>query len=267
MYPHQHRTLQRFVDHISDEPSSLAVIVGGSIAKGWHNEQSDVDVLLVVEPNEYARRKRNGTTAIWAEEYADYPGGAIDIKYVPPAYLDAAADRANEPTKASFKGATVPWSRDAGGSNAHAIETLIERIAEYPEDGVDERIASYLAQTEAMKWYITQAEKRQEPYLASWVVSRGVLFGCRAILAHHRVLYPYHKWLLRAVEDCAEPPAGLTELARTACRAPSQANVERFCDAVLDSRDWPQRHASWAELFIRDTEWAWMDGPAGLEDR
>lgn len=264
MYPHQLETLERFVADTSRDPHAEAVIVGGSIAKGWHDKHSDVDVLLIVTEDHYAERKAAGTTAIWADQYGTYPGGAVDVKYVPRSYVKAAADRANEPTKASLVGATVPWAMDSG--TASEIEGLIARTVAYPEKGVDDRIASYLSQIETMKWYITQADKRDNPYLASWVVARGVLFGCRAILAHNRVLYPYHKWLLRAVESCVDAPAGLTDLARAACRAPSEATVAPFCDAVLEFRDWPQRHPSWAELFIRDTEWAWMQGDAGLED-
>lgn len=262
MYPHQRKALDNFIAAIETDPHAEAAILGGSIAKGWHNETSDVDVLVLCSDAEYERRRREKQVAWYAPEFAEYEGGYLDIKYIHRAYLDLAAEKGNEPTRASFRGSTVAWSRgDAGG-----IESLIERITAYPEAGVQDRIQSYIAQVETMRWYIEQAAKRDDVYLAHWAASRGVLFGCRAVLALNRVLFPYHKWLIRSLELCEQKPDGFADLAKRASVEATVEAVHTFCDAVLELTDWPGREIPWAEIYIRDTEWAWMDGQCPLED-
>lgn len=262
MFPHQRELLDRFIEYAYTEPTFQAVIFGGSIAKGWHNEKSDVDLMVVVDEEDYRLRIRENRTAVWDQRFSELEWIAADVKYVDPAYIHDCADRANEPTKAAFLGANVVWSR----SDPAPIESLIEQIHRYPEEGVEDRIASYLAQVETMRWFITQAEKRDDPYLASWVASRAALYGCRVFLALNRRLYPYHKWLLHATDLCERKPAGLTDAAREMCRNPTVPMVERFCDLVLEFDPWPMKNPSWAELFIRDTEWKWRTGQVPMDD-
>ncbi|MEM9066141.1 MAG: nucleotidyltransferase domain-containing protein [Planctomycetota bacterium] len=263
MFPHQRALLDRFIDHAATEPTFQAVIFGGSIAKGWHNEKSDIDLMVLVDEQDYRLRASENRTAVWDQRFSEIEWIAADVKYLDPSYLNDCADRANEPTKAAFLGAVVVWARE----DPAPLESMIEQIQRYPEEGVDDRIASYLAQVEAMRWYMTQADKRSDPYLASWVAARAALYGCRVFLALNRQLYPYHKWLLHATDLCERKPDGLTDAAREMCRTPTLSIVERFCDMVLDYDNWPMRNPSWAELFIRDTELKWRTGEAPMEDQ
>ncbi|MEL7473043.1 MAG: nucleotidyltransferase domain-containing protein [Planctomycetota bacterium] len=262
IWPHQRRVIDRYVEHAEREGEALAVIMGGSIAKGWHAETSDVDLMVFMSNEDYKRRRADGTICVWAPEFADYEGGAADIKHLDVAYLEQAAASANEPTRAAFVGATVEYAR----GDPAPYEALVQRIATYPREGVDDRIASYIAQVVAMRWYAGEAHKRSDEYLGSWCATRAVLFGCRAVLALNRKLYPFHKWLLRAAEECERKPDGLVELARTASREGSIRPTEAFCDAVLEFTDWPGAEIPWAELYIRDTEQRWMRGQDSLED-
>jgi len=267
IFEHQQRALDRFIsaeagpDAVTAPP--LAIILGGSIAKGWHSEQSDVDLMKVVPDELYNARAAAGTTAVWDERFLE-DGCGVDVKYVTMGYLREAAERGSEPTRAAFLGATVEYA-DTPARGAD-LESLIARATAYPEAGVEDRIVSYLGQVETMKWYIGEAAKRDDPYLACWVAARAVLFGGRAFLTHNRVLFPFHKWHLRALESCEIKPAGIVELARTATRSPTKPNVESFCDAVLDCGYWPTDRPGWGDLFIRDTEWAWRTAPPRLED-
>ena len=262
--PHQASALSSFVESETHgaAPPPLAIILGGSIAKGWHNEHSDVDVMVLVPDEVHAAHEAADTLAFWDERFLE-GGCGVDIKYVTQGYLDEAADHGNEPTRAAFRGVQIAYA-DSQARRA-SLEDLFNRITTYPEAGVDERILAYLAQVETMKWYIGEAAKRNDAYLASWVASRAVLFGCRAILAHNRVLFPFHKWLLRAVESCPDKPSNLLALANQATREPSKPNVEAFCDAVLGCDQWPTERPNWGAMFMRDTEQTWRHGSPGLE--
>lgn len=263
IFEHQQRALDRFIAAETATAPPFAIILGGSIAKGWHSEQSDVDLLKVVPDKLYNARAAAGTSAFWDERFLE-GGCGVDIKYVTLSYLHEAAERGNEPTRAAFRGATVEFADSP--ARRTELEALIARATDYPEAGVEDRIVSYLGQVEAMRWYTGEAAKRDDPYLACWVAARAVLFGGRALLAHNRVLFPFHKWHLHALETCAIKPVGITDLARTATRSPSKANVEAFCDAVLACDFWPGDRPGWGDLFIRDTEWSWRTDPPRLED-
>ena len=52
------------------------------------------------------------------------------------------------------------------------------------------------------------------PVPRRWASSRLALFACRLVLAHNRVLYPYHKWLLRTVAEVPERPDDFVDLVR-----------------------------------------------------
>jgi hypothetical protein len=61
---------------------------------------------------------------------------------------------------------------------------------------------------------VGEAAKRDDPYLAGWAASRLALLACRLVLAHNRVLYPYHKWLLRTVAEVPDRPDDYVDLVR-----------------------------------------------------
>lgn len=260
--PPQRETLDRYIEKASGDPENLTVILGGSIAKGWAAPTSDVDVMTIVTEEAFARRRKQRNVAVWDESVASAPGVAADVKHVGLSWLELGAERGSEPMRAALVGSEVVWCR----GDAAPIQAVIERVRTYPEAGVEGRIESYIAQVETMKWYIGEADKRSDPYLGSWVASRAVLFGCRAILAHNRRLFPFHKWLLRATDECPLKPEGLTDLARAATRAPGADSVHAFCDAVIGFADWPCDLEKWGDIFIRDTEWKWMTGEPPMDE-
>ncbi len=116
------RALAAYVDSVREQPGALAVVAIGSVAQGREREDSDVDVYFVVDDERFAAETAAGRFA-WIERYGvDYPGSYIDVKLASPAYLETAAQRADDPTRASFRDARVAWSVLPG------IEQTLERI-------------------------------------------------------------------------------------------------------------------------------------------
>src|SRR4030042_2710838 len=114
MRPHHERAIQRLVEHFSKDDTCLAVILGGSIAKGLEREDADVDVMLVVTDDLYREKWARNELFYATAEFCDYPGGYIDGKIVNLDYVRAAAERGNEVTRAAFKGAFVVHSKIEG---------------------------------------------------------------------------------------------------------------------------------------------------------
>lgn len=260
MRPHHQHTLDRLVAHFQSDPLFPALIVGGSIAKGWDREDSDVDIVLLATDEEYARRAPIRALTYYTTEFCDYPGGYVDGKIVNLAYLREVAESGNEPTRAAFAGAFLGYTR------LPALEALLRQIPVYPEAQRSARLQSFYAQVQALQWYVGEAEKRHDRYLLSKMSADLVLFCGRLILAHNRILYPYHKWFMTALAQAPEKPADLLERMDALLAAPGKQLADQLVERVMRFTAWETPPAGWPSRFMEDTEWAWRRGAGPVAD-
>src|SRR5690349_3904936 len=92
MYPHHERAIARLVAEMRDDPRYLALLVGGSIAKGRERSDSDVDLILVVTAEEFARCQAAGEIQYLNREIAVWPGGYVEGKILDRRFLMEVAD-------------------------------------------------------------------------------------------------------------------------------------------------------------------------------
>jgi hypothetical protein len=236
------------------------LLIGGSLVKGYGDESSDVDFVLIATDDEYTRRSAERALTYYTTDLCDYPGGYVDGKIVNVAFLEEVADRGSEPARSAFEKVIVPYS------HLPQLDDLLRRITAYPEFNPTAKIRSFYAQLLAMQWYVGEAEKRHNRYLLMHVVPELVLFGGRLILAHNRILYPYHKWFLRRLQDAPQKPADLLALIELLLSEPGKANADRFCEAILNFTTWDTPPEGWPARFMEDTEWAWRRGSAAVGD-
>ncbi len=111
MYPHHERALEKVKAHFEQDPTILALLFGGSLAKGWGSETSDVDIMLIVSEEEFARRDRSGELLYFSLDFTDYEGGYIDGKYQSVAFLEEIAECGSEVARAAFYGVQIVFSR------------------------------------------------------------------------------------------------------------------------------------------------------------
>ena len=259
-YPHHQRTIERLIDRFKPDPNFLALLIGGSLVKGYGDEDSDVDFMLIATDEEFARREADRTLTYYTTELCDYPGGYVDGKIVNVAFLEEVADRGSEPARSAFEKVSVAYSQ------LPHLDDLLKRITAYPEAVHADKVRSFYAQLLAMQWYVGEAEKRANTYLMMHAVSELVLFGGRLILAHNRLLYPYHKWFLRRLQAAPHQPADLMTLIDNLLNDPNKANADRFCEAILNFTAWDTPPEGWPARFMHDTEWAWRTGQAPVAD-
>ena len=260
MYSHHEAAIARVIARYRDEPGVLGILLAGSLAHGTATGNSDVDVMLVVSNEELAERRANNATAVSDVELARYPNGYIDVKYVSLGYIDEVSLRGSEPARFAFKGAKVLFSRIEG------LEGGIAGAARYPIEVQADRIARFAAQLEAWTWMAGEAQRKENPYLLATSVSRVALFGGRMLLAHNRVLYPFHKWFLRSLESAPDKPEGIVELIRSVTAQPTAEGAVAISESVLGFREWPRGGIDWPNHFIHDTEQAWLRDAAAIED-
>ena len=152
MRPQHQRTVDRLIERFSADPAFDALLIGGSIARGWEREDSDVDIILLAGEQEHARRAPKFDLHFFSRDFSDYPGGYVDGKIVDLAFLEEVAEKGSEPARAAFVGAIVAYSRCPG------LAELLARITAYPETERQEKIRTFYAQVQALQWYMGEVE-------------------------------------------------------------------------------------------------------------
>jgi predicted nucleotidyltransferase len=254
LHEHHRRTIARLVDTFGDDPRFLALIIGGSVAKGRAAADSDVDILLVATDEEYARRAAADDVGYFNQDLCDYPGGYIDGKVIDQAFLTDVAERGSEPARAAFVGAFPAYSR------LPDLPALLARIPVYPEHEQQARIRSFWGEVLILNWYVGEAEKRHDAYLLAHVAADLVLFGGRLILAHNKILYPYHKWFMYEVRRAPHKPADFVALAEALLAQPDKARAQALCDSLTATYGGGISLHEAGALFMRDAEWSWRTG-------
>jgi predicted nucleotidyltransferase len=259
---HHRAAIERLRASLEPDRSILALLLAGSLAHGYARPDSDIDVLLLVSPEDM-RRYRGERRLTWADRsYCDWDGGYVDAKYVDVEFLQRVAARGSEPARYAFQGARILSSRVDG------LQELLVDATRYPLEGRQQRVERFAAQMLAWRWYHSEAIRQANPYLGSLARQKVILFACRIVLARNERLYPYHKWLLREVGRAPDRPPTLLEDIDGLLREPDQDRVVRFVSDVLEhfAIDEAETNATWPDLFMRDTEQAWLEGEPAVDD-
>ena len=260
--PHHLESLRNLHATYDADPTVLALLLGGSLAHGFAAADADIDFIAVVTPDEYGRRAAGGLLTRASRDGITYEGGYTDGKFVDVDHLERVAGSGSEPARFAFQDARVLIERNP------AVRPLLVDIVRYPVAGVDDRMERFAAQLLAWRWYFSQAIEKQSRYLELLSLQKLVLFSCRLVLAANRMLYPYHKWMLRLTELAPDRPATLTADLERLMRAPTTGLVDDHVRALLEfgGFDHDALNARWGGFFLRDNEQTWMAGCTAVDD-
>jgi len=261
MRDHHRQAIDRLVAELEGDSRFLAVLLAGSIARGTELTDSDVDLVLIASDEEYARRLPDRDLSYLNPEACDYPGGYAEAKVVSLSFLEEVAERGSEPARAAFVGAQILCSR------IPELEHLLQRATAYPESERTANIRSFYAQVLIWFWYIGEAERRGDRYLLLRSVSELAVFAGRLILAHNRILYPYHKWFMHELRSAPDKPEGFVEKLEHLLAEPGSDSATALLAAVMNFHDWEKPSAGISCQFMEDSEWHWRRGPAPVADR
>ena len=257
---HHQRAIDRLADAYRDDPRFRAVIIGGSVARGYARADSDVDFLIVATDEEFERRLAARDLFINRTDLCDYEGGFVDGKIIDLAFLEDLAEKGNEPSRAAFEGAFAAYS------HVPVLDALMQRIPVYPEAGHEERIRAFYCMAFMQHWLIHEAERHGNRYALTRGASQLALFAGRLILAHNRRLFPFHKWLPRVLESLPEKPNGFMACFDDLLEAPGGAHATALFERVRGFRDWGVTDLEAYTWFMTDVEWSWMSGTTPIED-
>ncbi len=260
MQKHHTDSIARVVEHFSGQDDVLALLLTGSLAHGFARPASDVDIAIVVSASEYQERKLAGKLTFYDDQLCTYPGGYVDGKYVDFQFIRDVASHGSEAARFAFKDAQVLIS------NTDHLQELIAQAARYPVEQKTEKLLRFLAQFEAWNWYAQQALQTEDDYLLRLSSTKLAFFGCRLILAHNEILYPYHKWLTRVVQQVPGKPVQFERHLAQLLSSPSDAAISAFYGEVKSFTDWPAAKLPWSMQFITDSELNWLSGHTPVDD-
>ena len=257
---HHQRAIDRLADAYRGDPRFCGLIIGGSVAKGCARKDSDVDFLIIASDEAFEQHQAARDLFINRRDLCDYDGGFVDGKIINLAFLSALAERGNEPSRAAFEGAFLAYS------HVHGLDGLLQRIPVYPEAGHDERIAAFYSMAFMQHWMIHEAERHGNCYTLTRAASQLALYAGRLILAHNRRLFPYHKWLTRALDSVPDKPDDLMARFDGLLTDPCGARATALFEEVRAFQDWGVSDLEAYTWFMTEVEWSWMSGTTPIED-
>ncbi|KAK3387404.1 hypothetical protein B0H63DRAFT_156887 [Podospora didyma] len=264
MYPHHAESIEIITKHFGADPKVQALILTGSIAHGFQTAESDVDVLIVLSDEHYQKHVDGGNLTAVLRDLCTYDGGYIDAKYTSLAFIKQVAAIGSEPARWAFDGAKILFARTT--ETATALQDAIAMAVVYPLADKHDRLRRFRAQLEIWRWYTGEALRKKNNYLLHTAVGKLLLFGGRLILAHNEILYPYHKWFLRVLQDVPDKPDELMACAEDLAAEPTMEKVEAFYELVRGFKEWPVGPHRFGATFMVDSELNWLHLQTPVED-
>lgn len=252
MYEHHKQSIQNLIDYFKSDKEVVAVILGGSVAKGLAREDSDIDAAVIVTQKKYNLLSAENRQAECIFGHCTYPGGYFDIKYYQKEFLVAAADHGSEPARNAFRCSSCLFSRDA------EIPELVEKIPVFQKQEKAEKMLSFYSALHLNMEYFWNMSKN-DLFLRTKAVSDIVFFGLRMLLQENEILFPCHKSLFLTVNAMEQKPAGILEKANRLLASPTDENKNDFVSTLLEFLEYqpPKDLAVILSQYIKDNELWW----------
>ena len=138
MYKHHEEAVNELYKYFSGRDEVIALVFDGSVARGDERADSDIDAMVIVTDEDFKKREEMNCTSECISGYCNYEGGYFDVKYMTKNYIKLAADKASEPTRHSFIGARVLFTKD------EEINDIINRIPVFQRgEKADKQLSFY----------------------------------------------------------------------------------------------------------------------------
>ena len=260
MYRHHIEAIDAITNKLKTREEILGIIIGGSVAHGFSNESSDIDIMIVLTDEDYEKALQNNDLGYFETESTPYEGGYVDGKITCAGYIKSVAENGSEPARFAFKDAFATYSRIEG------LDKLIKEASRYPVENKEENIKKFYAQFETWKWYYYEGLKRSNKFLMDYCLSNYVLFAGRLLLAHNETLYPSYKWFLRVLEAVENKPENLMSCINDVVELKSEGAIEALYNSLIEFNTWYTSDKHWSIQFMVDSQLNWVNGTVPIAD-
>ncbi|MDO4740739.1 MAG: nucleotidyltransferase domain-containing protein [Eubacteriales bacterium] len=232
MYQHHIDSIEKMKEYYAGMEGLIALVLGGSVAKGNERPDSDLDGMLIVTDEVFEQRRAAGKTAECVRGECTYPEGYFDMKYMTKDYIKAAASHASEPTRNSFIGARVLLSRDP------EIDELVPKIGLFQTQEREDKMISFYGDYLLNHNYFIRACK-VDGYMRVHAVGEILYSIYRMILQENEILFPCNRRLEETVAKAPLKPERIIELGRAAAEKMDDDSIEAFANAYFGWTKYP----------------------------
>ena len=198
----QEQTIEMAINDVKRHDFILGLILIGSLAKNKGNKDSDVDFIVVVNDEEYEKRKLSknyfcGTLF----EQTNYPVH-IDGKIVNKNYLKKIWSEGNECVKNTFSKIKLLYSCDP------EINEIINNF-DIINNNKNENIKKFYALMKSNKFKVD--DDLNNIIQVKYCIFYTVFFACRLVLEHNDIYYPCIKNMEKELNKCKNKPDNFIE--------------------------------------------------------
>jgi len=252
MYKHHEESLKIMEEYFRHQDGVIALVFGGSVAKGNERIDSDLDGMVIVSEENYARRLAEGKTAEAIKGLCTYEAGYFDVKYMTKAFLREAAEKGSEPTRNSFVKSRVLFSDDP------EITELVARIPVFQRSEKEAKCLSFYSDYAYNHGYFLRACKA-EGYARVHAINEILYSLYRITLQEHEILFPCNRRLEDTVASINEQCAQLVELGKKTALTLSDEDEQAFSDYFFSITTYkkPTDFRAVASTYTQDFEQWW----------
>lgn len=250
-YDHHREAVKKFVTLFDHRSEVIALVFGGSVAKKMERPDSDIDGMVIVTDEYFEKMQRENRTAECIHA-CDYEGGYYDVKYMTKGYIADAAEKGSEPTRNSFIGSKVLFTRDA------EIWDIVRRIPVFQEQETEEKMLSFLSDFVLNYGYFWNC-CRPEGYMKIRTASEMVYSLYRMVLQENKILFPCNRRLEQFVKEAPNQPEGMVEACEKFCETLETKYIDRAFELWKGWTKYPYEmdHAIFQSRYCDDFEQWW----------
>lgn len=254
MYQHHDESIQNLIQYFSDREEIIAVILGGSVAKGTAREDSDIDAMVIVTPEYYEKRASENSIVECISGKCTYEGGYFDIKYYTKDFIKTTAKIGSEPARNAFLGAYALFSKDP------EIPGVIAAISVFPEGDMSKKLLSFYSSLCLHYDYFWPLSK-DNPYMKIRAAAEITYCCYRIILQENKILFPCNRRLEEFVSKAPNKPEGIIELGREFLAKLDDESVKKFVDATTGWMTYepPKDYNEILTCYTKDYELWWKE--------
>lgn len=226
MYKHHEQSIENMKKYFRKQ-GVIALILAGSVAKGTERPDSDLDGIVILSEEEYAKKEKNHTTTETIDGLCTYEGGYFDIKYMTKQYLKDLAEKGSEPARNGFMKAKILFCNDA------EIEELLSLIPVFRKAEKEEKLLSFYSDFWLNYHYFLKS-CTIDGYMKMNTIAEIIYSIYRMILQENEILFDCNRRLEQQVESVSEKTAELVKMGRRLEISQKIQDADRFVDMFLE---------------------------------
>lgn len=225
MYKHHEESIENMKKYF-ENMGAIALILGGSVAKGKARPDSDLDGMVILYEDDYSKREKSNATTEVVEGHCTYEGGYFDVKYMTKQYITELAEKGSEPARNGFLGAKILFSNDS------EIEKIISDIPVFQIKEKDEKMLSFYSDFWLNYHYFLKS-CNIDGYMRMRTIAEIIYDVYRMILQEQEILFDCNRRLESQMESINADTARLAAYARQLEKTQSEEDADQFVEFFL----------------------------------